>query len=105
MGLAADGRVFWAKNDLSSPKRICLLQTENMSSSHREYVFSTQKICLLQTENMSSSDREYVFFRQRICLLQTENMSSSHRKYVYYMGDGGEVPGSIPGRCGDEKLK
>ena len=66
MGLAADGRVFWAKNDLSSPKRICLLQKENMSSSHRKYVFFTQKICLLHTKNMSSSHRKYVFFTQKI---------------------------------------
>ena len=76
VGRAADGGVFWAKNNVSSPQRICLLRKENMFSSHREYVFFRQRICLLQTENMSSSDTEYVFFKQKTCLLHTENMST-----------------------------
>jgi len=32
-------------------------------------------------------------------------MFSCNRIYGWYMEGGREVPGSIPGRCGDEKMK
>ena len=68
-----------------------------MSSCYRIYVFLIQKIGLLDTENMSSRHRKYVLFRQNICFLHIEK--------IYYKEGGGEVTGSIPGRCADEKMK
>ena len=54
---------------------------------------------------MSSSDRKHVFLRQKMCFVQTENMSALDRDYGWYLVGGREVPGSIPGRCGDENWK
>ena len=76
-----------------------------MSFSYRKYVFFTQTMSLLDKENMSCSHRKHVLFRQKICLVQTENMSALDKEYGWYMEGGREVPGSIPGRCGDENWK
>ena len=82
---AADGAVFWAENNVSSPKEYVFFSKKDVSSS-------TKKMCRLHTEDMSSSDRESVFFTQRICLLQEESVSAFVQKYGWYMGGEGRCP-------------
>ena len=57
--------------------------------------------CVFYTENMSSSHRKYVFFTQIICHLHTEKMSTIWRDLSWKR----EVPGSIPGGYLDENWK